>query len=273
MAAAWDTPDKVPALTIAKHAVRQHFGHPLPEYGPCTAFALTDMNGTAQMLRDAGFADVETELFPVAYDFATADDYIRYRTDVTGPLWDTMDTGPQAEKQAAFAAIKAGAGTAPAGEWLLSTGEPGLPHIRPQSAVMTGVGGEGMPTTAQLLRTLRDQAGLPMEQSVALPPALYADEGIYRLELERIFARAWNCVGRAADFAGPGRYLAAEIAGEPVIVIGDEAGGIRAFSNICRHRGARLLEGAGDVRRIVCPYHAWTYDLTGQLKRFTFMGG
>ena len=104
---------------------------------------------------------------------------------------------------------------------------------------MTDTGTDDMATTAGLLRSLREQAGLAMEQAVALPPAIYADEGIHRLELEHIFAKAWNCVGRAADFASSGRYLATEIAGEPVIVVGDEAGHIRALSNICRHRGAR----------------------------------
>ncbi len=123
----------------------------------------------------------------------------------------------------------------------------------------------------QLLRELHNQSILPFDEARALAPALYCDDAIHALELERIFAREWCCVGRAGDFATPGRYLATDIAGEPVLVVGGADGTIRAFSNICRHRGARLLEGTGEARRIVCPYHAWTYDLEGRLKTFTFM--
>ncbi len=112
---------------------------------------------------------------------------------------------------------------------------------------------------------------MPFEKARALAPALYCDDAVHALEMERIFAREWCCVGRTGDFASPGQYLATEIAGEPIIVIGGDGGSIRAFSNICRHRGSRLLEGSGKTKRIVCPYHAWTYDLEGQLKTFAFL--
>ncbi len=122
-----------------------------------------------------------------------------------------------------------------------------------------------------LLSDLSVQANLPFEEARALAPALYCDDDIHALELERIFAREWCCVGRAGDFASPGKYLATEIADEPVLLVGGDGGAVRAFANICRHRGARLLEGAGEVKRIVCPYHAWAYDLEGRLKSFAFM--
>lgn len=122
-----------------------------------------------------------------------------------------------------------------------------------------------------LLAGLQSQASRPFKDAGALAPALYCSDAVHALELERIFAREWCCVGRAGDFATPGRYLATEIAGEPVLVVGGEGGSIRAFSNICRHRGARLLEGSGEAGRIVCPYHAWTYDLDGRLKTYAFM--
>lgn len=131
---------------------------------------------------------------------------------------------------------------------------------------------DGAASTLFALRALSEQASLPLEDARAMPPVLYADEAILDLELEHIFSKQWCCVGRVQDFAKTGAYLATEIAGEPVIVVGDGGGAIRAFSNICRHRSARLLEGCGEAKRIVCPYHAWTYDLEGRLQTFTFMG-
>lgn len=142
------------------------------------------------------------------------------------------------------------------------------------------------PRTAGLLEVLRAHAARPLDDAVALPPALFADAGIAALERERIFARDWHCVGRTDDFDAPGKYLALEIAGEPVAVLGDDAGGIRAFANVCRHRSARLLGGdggggdggdgdgggrAGVTGPIQCPYHGWTYDLGGRLQAAPFM--
>jgi Rieske 2Fe-2S family protein len=89
---------------------------------------------------------------------------------------------------------------------------------------------------------------------------------VYEREQERIFARSWICVGRAADVADPGAYLTIEVAGEPLLVVRSSDGVVRAFANTCRHRGTRLLDGAGTVRAITCPYHAWTYGLDGQLR-------
>lgn len=87
-----------------------------------------------------------------------------------------------------------------------------------------------------------------------------------RLEVERIFHREWLCVGRADDLANAGDYLTTDLPGLPIVTIRDTAGALSTFSNICRHRLMRLLEGRGNrARAIVCPYHAWSYDLTGQL--------
>jgi phenylpropionate dioxygenase-like ring-hydroxylating dioxygenase large terminal subunit len=102
-------------------------------------------------------------------------------------------------------------------------------------------------------------------QGRALPPGLYRDPGILALEQERVFARDWVCLGRAADIARPGDYLAHAILDQPVVAVRGEDGVIRTFSNICRHRMMRLVEGQGSCRRLVCPYHAWTYDLTGRV--------
>ena len=99
-----------------------------------------------------------------------------------------------------------------------------------------------------------------------LPGPDYHAPAVYDLEQERIFARSWVCVGREADVAAPGAYLTVEVAGEPLLVVRGTDGQVRAFANTCRHRGTRLLDGAGTVRAITCPYHAWTYALDGQLR-------
>jgi phenylpropionate dioxygenase-like ring-hydroxylating dioxygenase large terminal subunit len=84
--------------------------------------------------------------------------------------------------------------------------------------------------------------------------------------MEHIFARDWLCAGRADALAEPGDYMTMEIAGEPVIILRDRDGALRGLSNVCRHRMSTLLEGRGNVRAIVCPYHAWTYNLDGSLR-------
>lgn len=127
------------------------------------------------------------------------------------------------------------------------------------------------PSTPHLLSELRRIAALPLEESYALPPQVFSDEGFAALENERIFRRAWQCVGREDEVANPGDYLTDDLAGDPIVVIRDAAGAIRAFPNICRHRAARLLEGTGNAKRIVCPYHAWTYDLDGKLVSAQYM--
>jgi len=82
-----------------------------------------------------------------------------------------------------------------------------------------------------------------------------------------MFARGWNCVGRASRLARPGDYLLATIAGESLIVVRDREGALRAHFNVCRHRGTRIcLEESGRFKEsIQCPYHAWTYGLDGRL--------
>lgn len=107
-----------------------------------------------------------------------------------------------------------------------------------------------------------------------LPARYYTDPAVFREELERFFCRMWVCAGRADQIAAPGDYFLREIADESVIVTRDETGEIRAFYNVCRHRGTRICttpEGhfAG---RIQCPYHAWTYRLDGRLIGAPHMG-
>ena len=99
-----------------------------------------------------------------------------------------------------------------------------------------------------------------------MPRSVYTSETFLKAELDKIFRREWLCAGRAGSLAEPGDYAALEIAGQPVAVIRRHDGALRAFSNVCRHRMSTLLEGRGNARTIVCPYHAWTYGLDGALR-------
>ena len=100
-----------------------------------------------------------------------------------------------------------------------------------------------------------------------LPASWYVDENIYRLERKNIFARNWMLFAPEAEIGGPGHWRADILSGWPIVVVRDDDGALRAFHNVCRHRGAMLVAGgSGSCRQFTCPYHAWTYDLAGRLK-------
>lgn len=102
--------------------------------------------------------------------------------------------------------------------------------------------------------------------SWTLPSRYYLDPAIHAREIETIFKRAWICVGHQCDLREPGSYLTETIAGQPVLVICGQDGAVRAFFNVCQHRGHELLRGAGRVRGgITCPYHGWAYGHDGAL--------
>jgi Rieske 2Fe-2S family protein len=100
-----------------------------------------------------------------------------------------------------------------------------------------------------------------------MPGRYYTEPRILAEEADRVFARSWICVGRAADLPNAGDYRLAEVAGESLIVLRDQARGLHAFYNVCRHRGTRLCEGAQGCfsETLQCQYHAWTYGLDGRL--------
>jgi phenylpropionate dioxygenase-like ring-hydroxylating dioxygenase large terminal subunit len=123
------------------------------------------------------------------------------------------------------------------------------------------------------LEELRQRASAPAGQALALPFAAYRSAEIYQLERQQVFRRDWIAICAAADLAKPGDYVALRIAGEPVAVVRGADHKLRALSNVCRHRGSILLEeGRGNTQRIVCPYHAWTYDDDGRLMGVPYAG-
>ena len=116
------------------------------------------------------------------------------------------------------------------------------------------------------IEELARNVAVPFEQARAMPPSVYTSEDFLKAEIENIFARDWFCVGRASALPDPGDYVTVELANQPVAVIRGKDGTLRAMSNVCLHRMSTLLEGRGNARSIVCPYHAWTYNLDGSLR-------
>jgi Rieske 2Fe-2S family protein len=101
-----------------------------------------------------------------------------------------------------------------------------------------------------------------------LPGRAYQDAAIYEWERKNVFAVDWVIVGRASEAADPGTYFVTELDGESIIVVRARDGDLRAFYNVCRHRGTAVVEEpCGKAVRFQCPYHAWIYDLDGTLVR------
>jgi carnitine monooxygenase subunit len=104
------------------------------------------------------------------------------------------------------------------------------------------------------------------DEGWSLPGWVYSDPEFHRIEMERVMRPAWQIVCHASDIPATGDYHSLDFLGESIVVIRGEDGAVRAFANVCRHRAMRLVEGPrGCVRKLVCPYHAWTYELDGRL--------
>ena len=106
----------------------------------------------------------------------------------------------------------------------------------------------------------------PLLEASTLPPECYTSPEFYQREIETIFRRCWNLIGRVDYVSRPGDYFTRTLAGVSLIVIRGEDGKIRAFANSCRHRGAKLIEGEGNCKTIRCPYHSWVYSNSGALR-------
>ena len=106
------------------------------------------------------------------------------------------------------------------------------------------------------------------EESFTLPSYMYTDIEIYELEKEKIFYKTWQYVAHKSLFAEPGDYVTLRICDQHIFVIMGDDSELRAFYNVCQHRAHELLpEGSGNVARaIVCPYHAWAFEKTGELR-------
>ena len=101
--------------------------------------------------------------------------------------------------------------------------------------------------------------------SRTLPWSWYTDPAVHRLEQERIFRRSWQYVGRVDEISEPSSFVTTRAVDVPVLLVRDEESVLRAFVNVCRHRGSLVCTGSGSRRTLQCPYHAWTYGLDGRL--------
>lgn len=106
-----------------------------------------------------------------------------------------------------------------------------------------------------------------LEQGWTLPAAWYTDPTVLAAERERIFSRAWTYAAPAEQLIEPGSFVAAQIGHVPIVLVRGQDGLLRGFVNVCRHRGHLVVEGSGCRETLQCPYHAWTYDLDGSLRR------
>jgi phenylpropionate dioxygenase-like ring-hydroxylating dioxygenase large terminal subunit len=111
------------------------------------------------------------------------------------------------------------------------------------------------------------KAGAAAEPVRALDARYYTDPEVFEKEKERIFFRTWQYAAHVSQLATAGDYVAFEICGQGLVTLRGRDGALRSFYNVCQHRAHALLSGQGNTQSIVCPYHAWSYDLDGRLLR------
>ena len=123
---------------------------------------------------------------------------------------------------------------------------------------MTDTNSTLTPDLAAILDSRRDGHGMP--------PAFYVTEALYAAEMQHVWQNGWLFAGFAFEIPNPGDFITLTIDATPVLVIRGDDGEVRAFHNVCRHRGTQLCrQDAGHLRAIVCPYHSWTYSRRGEL--------
>ena len=128
-----------------------------------------------------------------------------------------------------------------------------------------------MPTTEMFDPRTYDGIRKSAIEATTLPPDCYTSAEFFRAEVDHLFMKVWNFIGRADRIPKTGDYFALDFAGVPLIVVRDRDGSVKALANTCRHRGARLvdaemLDTIAITRGLKCPYHGWVYGLGGELK-------
>ncbi len=128
------------------------------------------------------------------------------------------------------------------------------------------------PTLKEILASYNAAAAL--QDAYTIPAAWYTDARISELELQNVFSRTWQSVGRTAQVEKPGQYVTASVAGEPIVAVRGSDGKLRAFYNVCRHHAMTVMNDAcGHAQHMRCPYHGWTYNLEGELRGMTEFEG
>ena len=104
------------------------------------------------------------------------------------------------------------------------------------------------------------------DESSCIPPICYSNDKILEIEKDIFFKQQWICIGHVNFLKKAGDFITKDILNTPVIIIRDKSLEIRVFANVCKHRSAKLLEGTGNTKGIICPFHSWAYNLEGKLK-------
>lgn len=111
-----------------------------------------------------------------------------------------------------------------------------------------------------------DLAEAPVERAETIPARWYVDDGVHGFERDAVFARTWQHVGHVSEIPTAGDHLVASVAARPVLIVRGHDGTVRAFYNVCRHRGGPVAPKAGHPDMLQCRYHGWTYRLDGMLR-------
>ncbi|XP_015081828.1 choline monooxygenase, chloroplastic-like [Solanum pennellii] len=114
---------------------------------------------------------------------------------------------------------------------------------------------------------------IPIEEAITPPSSWYTDSCFYTHELNQVFFKGWQSVGYAEQIKDPGQYCTGRLGNVEYVVCRDDAGNVRAFHNVCRHRASPLASASGKKSCFVCPYHGWTYGLDGALQKATRITG
>jgi len=114
---------------------------------------------------------------------------------------------------------------------------------------------------------------VPIERASMPPASWYTSQELFALERAFVLGSSWQPVVRADEVGRPGSHASGRLCGEPWVVTRDQAGRLRAFANVCLHKGREVVQGAGGATELVCGYHAWAYGLDGRLKRAPRIAG
>jgi choline monooxygenase len=107
----------------------------------------------------------------------------------------------------------------------------------------------------------------PIDRAFTIPSSWYTNRDLYNLELQTVFTNSWQLAARIDQLERPGQFVTTDVGTEPVVIVRGADNVLRGFFNVCRHHAAAVMtEPEGTVPQLRCPYHGWTYSLSGELK-------
>ncbi len=137
-------------------------------------------------------------------------------------------------------------------------------EVNPERSAGAASGGALSQIQTSFLKTWKPQS--LQREATTFPAEMYTSEEIYRLEQEQVFGKNWCYVGHASQLQGAGSYFTVDIAEQPLVIVQTKTGELKGFYNICTHRAGPVAIGSGKCNRLTCLYHAWSFDLEGNLR-------